>query len=199
MNFKIISTVTIALILSVLSSTANAGVIFSFQDDNGNVTMTASGSLDTSLLISTNHGGWGGTGFGTFTDNNSLDMIGTSIGSTDIAFTFSSGTDTSAWNAGSFILGGASLFDLSDNGNIPGIGILFSDLVGSIWTPNNEWLALGVSTAGIGLIDGVYTIADVSSGESITILVNSSISVPEPATLGLFGLSLLAMRRLRRS
>jgi hypothetical protein len=115
MNFKIISTVTIALILSVLSSTANAGVIFSFQDDNGNVTMTASGSLDTSLLISTNHGGWGGTGFGTFTDNNSLDMIGTSIGSTDIAFTFSSGTDTSAWNAGSFILGGASLFDFSDN------------------------------------------------------------------------------------
>jgi hypothetical protein len=211
MKFKNISIVTMALFLSVLSSTVNAGVIFSFQDDNGNVTMTTSGSLDTSLLISTNHGGWGSTGFGTFTNNLSLDMIGTDVGNTDIAFTFSPGTDTSAWNAGSFILGGADFFGFSDNGTtgfhtyasdngyIPGVGISSSDLVGSIWTPNNEWLALSVSTAGIGLIDGVYTIADVSSGESITIFVNRSISVPEPAALGLFGLGLIAMRILRRS
>jgi hypothetical protein len=114
-----------------------------------------------------------------------------------------------AQRRGGFV-GGSNFFGFTDTGTtqfatyayngsyLTGLGINTEDLLGTIWTPDNSWLALGTSIAALGFIEGLYTIADDITGEFITIAINSAVSVPGPNSIALFGLGLAGLGFVRR-
>lgn len=212
MNTKILKAALAGLVLSV-SGIANAGLVFKFEEVGGDVTMTSSGSIDTSGLVLGATSGWGGTGI---EENGNHDIFGgTSFGAINQSFGFNDGTDysqwasaTGPWTQGFFsfsIASGTKSFTtyLRDQGQgpqLPGLGIVSSDLDGTVWTADQNWLASAKTFASLGMIAGTYTVTDAISSEFITIQIGNSVSVPEPTTLAIFALGIfgLASRRSKQ-
>jgi len=207
---KLTTIIGIGTTLVMFASQGYANVLFAFNEVGGTVTMTSSGSLDTTKLVpSTLPDGFNGTGFQDAGKN--IDIIGgTSFGSIDTLFGFNTGTDISAiTNPGGPLLAtdtstavpsGSKSFatysGTTDNWVTleAGIGVEGSDIIGGIWTPDQNWVwGPGASFASLGLNVGTYTVSDALTNESITLQV-----IPEPATLalvGIFGGGLLLVRR----
>lgn len=192
---------------------ADASIIFLFTEEGGTVKMTSHGTLDTSKLVSVVlPDGWGGTG----TEHNGapgdIDIMGgTSFGPINLQFGFNPGTDASAitnpggpFSFSSFpfvaVAGSRSFTTYSgfiDALRQPGIGIRREDLVGNLWTPDQEWTyAAGATFASLGLNPGTWAVSDILTGETITIQIGD-VAVPEPATLMLLGAGLAAGLRRR--
>ena len=80
-------------------------------------------------------------------------------------------------------------------------------MVAGLWTPDQSWINLNSSFASLGMVLGIYTIADALTGESITIQIGPSIdpiATPLPAALPLFASALglggfLGYRRKRKA
>ena len=205
---KRVRRVGLLTILMTISLQVNANITFTFEEAGGTVTMTSSGTLDTSNLVSVERSdGWGGTG----TENNSstgdIDIMGgTSFGGIDTQFGFSDGTDASAiMNPGGpfassdfsvvTIAGSKSFTTYSgfiDSLRIAGIGIVAADMDGSLWTPDQVWTyAPGETLESLGLNPGTFAVRDAATGETITIQVGGApVAVP---TLDIRALTLLAV------
>lgn len=201
--------------IAAFAGSANAGVVFSFTETAKGVEMNASGSIDVAGLSAMKKVGWGGTGI---ESNSEVDILGSNMGGLDSAFAFNLGTDLSAWDTatGPF---GRSYFKWTKSGTtsfatyirvksarLPGLTIDASDLAGTIWSPDNVWVASGKTFASLGLNQGVYTVTDAVSAESLTIDVGGtsqtdpSAAVPVPAAFplmaaGIGGLCLIARKR----
>lgn len=193
-----------SLLLFGFATGSHADVIFTFADDGGNVTMTSSGSIDTSNLLTGPHGGWGGTTAYIHASGYSLiGSTGGSLGLTNRAYTFHAGTDFTPWLGAtfsstetSFVDSGTTQFSTyGHTGVVPGLMINTSDLVGTIWTPDNSWTRAG-TLAGLGWNTGTFTVSDAVNGESITFQVGSA-AVPEPSTLIFLSLGLAAVGACR--
>jgi hypothetical protein len=202
--------------IAAFAGSANAGVVFSFTETAKGVQMTASGSIDVSGLVATSNAGWGGTGI---ESNSEIDILGSNMGGMDATYTFNSGTDLSAWDTatGPF---SKSYFSWDKSGTtsfatyariknlrVPGLTVDSSDLAGTIWTPDNSWMAAGQSFSSLGLNAGVYTITDAVSAESLTIDVGGTYNpdpggnpaaVPVPAALPLLGAGIAALGLIAR-
>ena len=207
-----------ASMLSIGATASHATVVFCFEETEGTVKMTSSGFLDVSKLVSVARlGTWGGTG----TEHNGavgdIDIMGgTSFGGVDKSYEFSAGTDFSALTnpggpfsfsnfAVSVITGSVSFTTYSgfvDGLRVAGIGIVEADLVGDIWTPDQMWTySPGASFASLGLNEGVWSVSDAVSGETITIKIGQgrAPAVPDSgATLALLGAGLVGMLAARR-
>jgi hypothetical protein len=185
LNSYILIALVAALALSCMQF-AQANVMFQFTESGGNVSMTSSGTLDTSkLVLSTFPDGWGGTGI----EDNPTDidiMGGTSFGDIDISFGFHAGTDTSAITnpGGPFtfsdfswtVTSGSKSFTTYsgfDGGGIrqAGIGMISADISGGFWSPHQNWTSFGATFASLGLNVGTYSVIDSETGETITIQV----------------------------
>jgi hypothetical protein len=186
--------------LLIFASQGYADVLFAFNEVGGTVTMTSSGSLDTTKLVpSFLTDGWAAAPG--FQGSKNIDIIGgASFGGVDTLFGFSPGTDISAiTNPGGPFIGnnfsaavttGSKSF-VTYSGSTDGwatleagIAVVGSDIIGGIWTPDQNWTwGPGASFASLGLNIGTYTVSDALTSESVTIQV-----VPEPASIGLLGL-----------
>jgi hypothetical protein len=51
--------------------------------------------------------------------------------------------------------------------NVGGIGAVGSDIIGGIWTPDQNWTWAGASFVSLGLNIGTYTVSDAVTSESI--------------------------------
>jgi len=202
---KLIAITAICAAITVVPTLADASVIFTFQEGGGGVTMTSSGTLDTTKLVASGlPDGWGGTGI---EDNAAGDidiMGGTSFGAIDRLFGFNPGTDVSDitnpggpftfdYFAPTSISGSKSFSTYS--GHLlglrqAGIGMRAVNMVGGLWTPDQTWGFAGQSFASMGLNPGTFTVADSLTGESITIQVGA---VPEPSSLLLLGTGIAGM------
>jgi len=197
---------SILLVMATGMGTARAGLIFTFEEVGSDVIMTSSGSIDTAGLVSTSFADWGGTGV--YTDGTIGLIGGTDAGGINTSYAFHAGTDFTPWTTGnpwnasffafSFVgtKGFATFVNAVGGGYDPGLAINTSDLVGSVWTPDQDWTAAGETFASIGLNPGTYTVTDNVSGEFITFQIGAA---PEPATLALLGLGTLAFGIRRRS
>ncbi|WP_299072658.1 hypothetical protein [uncultured Paraglaciecola sp.] len=192
-------------LLSAVSFNAVAGIVFSFTESGGNVIMQSSGVLDTTSLISQTSASWGGIGTETNNAPESDIMGDTTMGSLDLAFGFSAGTDLSPWIGDMFTLlfpsipwvsSGTTQFATYylETGGIrtPGIGLAQEDLINGLWTPDVSWIA-AASFASIGLTVGDYTITDAQTGEFISIQIGEPISVAAPSVVVLLGLGVLGI------
>ncbi|WP_068547451.1 PEP-CTERM sorting domain-containing protein [Thalassotalea crassostreae] len=210
MNLTYLKATIAALILSI-SNVANAGLIFSFEEVDNNVTMTSSGSIDTSGLVEGNTSPWGYTGI----ESGTYDFLGsTNYGEIDISFGFSAGTDYSAWQGAASpwtetfwsynfmdfdVVSGTKPFATfiwaAPSVALPGLGIREDDLEGDIWSADHNWIAKGYNFEVLGLNSGSYTVTDAVSGEFITIQIGAlnQASVPEPSTLVIFALGILGL------
>lgn len=185
---------TVVMVGMAVAHNASAQLFFHFVEDGADVTMTASGSIDTAQLVSFSAPGWGGRGI---EENGESDIMGDNTLSPpiDTGFAFSSGTDFSSWASASgpfasdfFYWNGADTSTttpfatyVSDSGRVPGLTIRGSDLDGSVWTPDSFWRASGETFASLGLQPGTYTVTDASTGAFITIQVGGALPVSTPA------------------
>ena len=196
---KLSTIIGIGASLVIFASQGYADVLFAFNEVGGTVTMTSSGSLDTTKLVpSVLPDGWSGRGFQGSKD---IDVIGgADSGDITAQFGFSPGTDLSAItnpggpftgnNFSAAVTTGSKSF-VTYSGTTDGwatleagIGVVGSDIIGGIWTPDQNWTwDPGATFASLGLNVGTYTVSDAVTSESITIQV-----VPEPATFGFLGL-----------
>lgn len=186
-------------------SAAQADITFSFQEVGNNVTMTSSGTFDTTGLPVVNLSTWGGTGI---EENGNHDIMGgTSFGQVDISYGFNDGTDFSQWatangpwSASDFSpsvdAGSRSFTTYHFDGNVqvPGLGIIQGDMNGAMWTPDQAWTWTNESFASLSMFEGSYSVSDSVTGETITFLI-----VPAPASIGVLGLGLVCLRRRRVS
>lgn len=202
----------LAALTLVCAQSAHANVIFHFTEVGSDVVMTSSGTLDTTkLLVSSFPDGWGGTGV----ENNvagDIDIMGgTSFGGVDSLFKFHPGTDSSAItnpggpfsfsNFGWSVTSGSKSFSTYSGFDAgvrqAGIGVIGGDIVGGLWTPDQNWIETGNTFASLGLNVGTYSVSDFETGETITIKVGEA--VPEGgATLAMIGGACLCFAALRR-
>lgn len=204
---KFVKTVIASSILAV-SSAAQAGIVFSFDEVGGDVVMNSSGQLDTSQLTSFSLSSWGGVGIETNTSPESDIMGDTTMGGVDTAFAFSAGTDFSPWIGDMFT---QSIFGWTTSGTTqfttyvmspdrtPGIGLSSLDLVNDLWTPDVSWSKAGTFSS-FGMTEGTYTINDSITNEFISIQIGPVSAVPEPSTYALMfgGLGLVGFMAARR-
>jgi hypothetical protein len=214
MNTKVnIWLAKLAGLVAVLTFAANAqaGVVFTFSQSGAQVVMQSSGSVDTSKLISTAAGGWGGRGIETNAAPETDIMGDTTMGALNAGFRFSPGTDQSDWVGGLFT---SSNFNWTGTGSTQfstyvllsgqrsaGLSINTQDLVGTTWTPDVNWISIGnTNLSGLGLTAGTYSVVDAVTQEFITIQVGPiSNAIPEPTSLALVGFSLAALGMTRRA
>jgi hypothetical protein len=184
---------------------SHADITFTFQEVGNDVTMTPSGTFETAGLPVVDLQTWGGTGI---EENGNTDIMGgTSFGQVDISYGFNDGTDYSQWSSANgpwtmsdfsaSVSGGLKSFTtyVRDGGGnqIPGLGIVQSNMDGSTWTPDQSWIWTNRTFESLGMIEGSYSVSDIVTGETITFLV-----VPAPASLGVMGgLGLICLRRRR--
>jgi hypothetical protein len=212
----------LAVCIVALSGQANGSISFTFAEIGGTVTMTSSGTLDTTkLLPSVLSDGWGGTGI----ENNGpgdIDIMGgTSFGSINAQFGFNPGTNSSAITnpGGPFTFSHFAVASITGSTSFttysgfsgpfrqPGIGVRASDIVGGLWTPNQNWTySPGTTFASLGLNVGTYSVSDILTGETITIQVGAAGAVPECSALvtwsgclGVFGLVACVRKKLSQS
>ena len=209
---KILNSLAAAAMLAVISTSASAAVVFTFTEVSGDVKMTSSGSLDTSKMVLLGTDGWGGVGIENNANGQTDIMGGTSFGQNDITYTFNAGTDQSAWlnPGGPFSVSTANFFGdwVVDSGSKSfatygfinslrnaGMSMVRSDIVGGIWTPDQNWTNANDTFASLGMNVGTWTVADALTGESITIQVGQ---VPVPASLPLLLAGLAGIAALKR-
>ncbi len=190
---------------TLVSLPVEAGIIFSFDEIGGDVVMTASGTLDTTKLVSATSRSWGSFGI---EDLGSIDIMGdTFSGGLDTGFGFSAGTDLSAWasSSGPFFqnnfeashTAGTTSFATYISPFTSGIGLASADIIGGLWTPDNIWTFSGATFASVGLSAGTFTISDALTNESISIKVGAS-AVPVPAAVWLFGTGLVGLIGMKK-
>lgn len=205
------------------AAAAQAQLYFHFEETTGgDVTMTASGSIDTNDLTPVDPALWADIGI---EENGQSDIMGdTASGSTDAYFGFSPGTDFTSWASPTGPFGSSNfnwsstatrsfhLYTLEEGVRRPGLGVVQADLVDGVWTPDATWTQTAVTFATLNMFPGTYTVTDAVSGAFITIQVGGEIPAP-PVTdaapvavpaLPLWGLlalgglfGLLGARRLR--
>lgn len=202
--------VAVLLVLMLFASLqAQADITFTFSDSGGTLTMTPSGTLDTTKLqVSALSDGWGGTG----TEHNGtagdIDIMGgTDVGAEiNALFVFSPGTDASAiTNPGGpfafdsfpdITVDGTKAFTtyggFEDSLRVAGIGITDTDIDGGFWTPDQSWTYPPDATIeSEGLIPGTYAVTDAESGETITIVIEGGfVSVPATSAWSLILLAI---------
>jgi hypothetical protein len=191
LNSYILTALVAALALSCMQF-AQADVVFQFTESGGNVSMTSSGTLDTSkLVLSTLPDGWGGTGIEDNPTPGDIDIMGgNSFGDIDISFGFHPGTDTSAiTNPGgpftftdlfSWTVTSGSKSFTTYSGFVgafrqAGIGMISADISGGFWSPDQNWTSFGATFASLGLNVGTYSVIDSETGETITIQVGGQV------------------------
>jgi len=211
-TMKKIAVLSALALAASLCGSAHAGIVFKFLEDGGDVVMTSSGTIDTSkLVLMESVYGWGGVGI---EENGNHDIIGgTTVGAVNMSFRFHDGTNFTAWssltgpwatsNFSATVDAGQKGFTtyVRDDANrqVPGLGIERQDLVGSLWSPDQEWTFSGASFASLQMFAGTYTVTDAQTGEFITFQIGEpGNQLPEPGVLGLAGLALLGAGAARR-
>jgi len=202
-NHTVLGRSFLALLIAMLPMAAGAQIVFTWSEDASGVTMTTSGSIDTSELTSTSCAVWGGYGH----ESGTTDIIGdTELSAPDACFAFSAGTDFSAWQTSNPFSGDFFGYDSTsvttpfytytlDSDNLPGLAVMASDLSGTTWTPSGGWVAAGQTLASMNLNAGTYTITDAATGASITFAIGVAAPAvpPQPVpALPLLGLLSLA-------
>jgi len=194
--------------LGFTATAAHADITFHFMEVEDDVVMESSGTFDTTGLPMVGPFGWGGTGI---EENGNHDIMGgTAFGSIDMSFAFNKGTDFSQWasangpwtasNFDPVVSSGSKSFTTyvrdPDSGiQIPGLGIVRSDLDGSLWSPDQNWIWENESLASLNMIPGTYSVSDSVTGETITFLIGP---IPTPASIGVIGLAFGFSRSRRR-
>jgi len=189
------------------ASAGSADILFHFEEVGSDVTMTSSGTFDTTGLIIVGPFEWGLTGI---EENGSHDIMGgTDVGQVDISFAFNPGTDFTQWRsafgpwtASDFSaqvtsgVKGFATYVIDDNGRqAPGLGVERADMNGALWSPDQNWIWTNRSFASLNMIPGTYSVSDSITGETITIQIGV---IPAPGALALLGVAGLAATRRKR-
>jgi hypothetical protein len=184
----------LATTVLAFAAIAQANVHFQFSQVDDYVIMSSSGTFNTAgLVVFSNPVGWGDVGY---SDHGlgGIDIMGSNnsgINGIDSWFAFNPGTDTSGFGPpyGPFkksIYGWdytgtrnfASYAGFDSEGHIvAGIGLLASQIVNGVWTPDQTWTRGGYFSD-LGLREGVYSISDALTGEIITIQVGDGRTTP---------------------
>lgn len=203
---KTVTTLCAASVCALFAAAgaSQAGITFTFMESGGDVTMTSSGTFDTTGLPVVGLSTWGGVGI---EENGNHDIMGgTTFAQVDVSYGFNSGTDYSQWasangpwTASDFspvVNSGTKPFTTYrwDGVQVPGLGVRASDMSGAMWTPDQNWTWSGASFASLGMIVGTYTVSDSVTGEWIRYVV---VPVPGTAAVAGLGLGLISTRRRR--